>query len=54
MNTETQDIKLLNLISNANDAQVDSIWAILNTKKSESIAKLLAFVRFYLLICKRC
>jgi len=33
MNTETQDIKLLNLIAQANDAQVDSIWAILKYKE---------------------
>ena len=33
MQTETQKIKLINLISHANDAQVDSIWAILKYKE---------------------
>ena len=45
MNTQTEQIKLLDQISQANEAQVDSMWAIQNIKKSASIERLLAFAK---------
>jgi hypothetical protein len=33
MNTETEQIELLEKISQANEAQVDSMWAILKYKE---------------------
>lgn len=33
MNTQTEQIKLLDQISQANEAQVDSMWAILKYKE---------------------
>ena len=36
MNTETEQIELLEKISQANEAQVDSMWAILKYKEMPS------------------